>query len=138
MLESGALDARSGSVSSNNFVLASCNHYGDSVVKGMQAVIRTPTFLADARAAGLSEDDQQIIVAAVAEDPHQGEVMPGTGGCRKIRFPGKGKGKRGGYRTVHYFAAQDVPVLLLALVNKGERSDLSMEEKNELKKELAG
>jgi hypothetical protein len=104
----------------------------------MHAVIRTPTFLADARAAGLSEDDQQIIVTAIAEDPNQGELMPGTGGCRKIRFPGKGKGKRGGYRTVHYFAAQDVPVLLLALINKGERSDLSMEEKNELRKELAG
>jgi len=64
--------------------------------------------------------------------------MPGTGGCRKIRFPGKGKGKRGGYRTVHYFAADDVPVLLLALISKGERSDLSQAEKNELKKQLAG
>lgn len=48
------------------------------------------------------------------------------------------KGKRGGYRTVHYFAAHDVPVLLLALINKGERSDLSQEEKNELKREVAG
>ena len=104
----------------------------------MHAVIRTPTFLADATAAGLSEDDQQIIVTAISEDIHLGEVMPGTGGCRKIRFPGKGKGKRGGYRTVHYFAAQDVPVLLLALISKGERSDLSQREKNELRKELAG
>jgi hypothetical protein len=104
----------------------------------MHAVIRTPAFLADAKAAGLSEDDQQIIVVAISEDPHLGDVMPGTGGCRKIRFPGKGKGKRGGYRTVHYFAAPDVPVLLLALINKGERSDLSQEEKNELRRELAG
>ena len=42
------------------------------------------------------------------------------------------------YRTVHYFAADDVPVLLLALISKGERSDLSQAEKNELKKQLAG
>ena len=104
----------------------------------MHAVIRTATFLTDASAAGLSEDDQQVIVAAISEDPHLGDVMPGTGGCRKIRFPGKGKGKRGGYRTVHYFAADDVPVLLLALISKGERSDLSQAEKNELKKQLAG
>jgi len=104
----------------------------------MHAVIRTPTFLTDASAAGLSEDDQQVFVAAISEDPHLGDVMPGTGGCRKLRFPGKGKGKRGGYRTVHYFAADDVPVLLLALVSKGERSDLSQAEKNELKKQLAG
>ena len=104
----------------------------------MHTVIRTPIFLADAKSAGLSEDDQQIIDAAISEDPHLGEVMPGTGGCRKNRFPGKGKGKSGGYRTVHYFAADDVPVLLLALINKGERSDLSQQEKNELRKELAG
>jgi hypothetical protein len=104
----------------------------------MHAVIRTPTFLTDASAAGLSEDDQQVFVAAISEDPHLGDVMPGTGGCRKLRFPGKGKGKRGGYRTVHYFAADDVPVLLLALVSKGERSDLSQAEKNELRKQLAG
>jgi hypothetical protein len=104
----------------------------------MHAVIRTATFLTDALAAGLSEDDQQVIVTAISEDPHLGDVMPGTGGCRKIRFPGKGKGKRGGYRTVHYFAADDVPVLLLALISKGERSDLSQAEKNELKKQLAG
>jgi hypothetical protein len=87
---------------------------------------------------GLSEEDQQVIVAVISENPMQGDLMPGTGGCRKIRFPGKGKGKRGGYRTVHYYAAADVPVVLLALISKGERSDLSETEKNELKKELTG
>ena len=66
-----------------------------------------------------------------------GDLMLGTGGCRKVRFAGKGKGKRGGYRTVHYYAANDVPVVLLALINKGERSDLSKSEQNELKKEMA-
>lgn len=66
-----------------------------------------------------------------------GDLMPGTGGCRKVRSAGKGKGKRGGYRTVHYYAANDVPVVLLALISKGERSDLSKGERNELKKEMA-
>ena len=103
----------------------------------MHSVIRTPTFLNDARAAGLSEDDQQLIVVSISENPMLGDVMPGTGGCRKVRFAGKGKGKRGGYRTVHYYAANDVPVILLALINKGERSDLSKSEQNELKREMA-
>lgn len=103
----------------------------------MHSVIRTPTFLNDARAAGLSEDDQQLIVVAISENPMLGDVMPGTGGCRKVRFAGKGKGKRGGYRTVHYYAANDVPVILLALINKGERSDLSKSEQNKLKREMA-
>jgi hypothetical protein len=38
---------------------------------------------------------------------------------------------------VHYYAANDVPVVLLALINEGERSDLSKSEQNELKKEMA-
>lgn len=79
-----------------------------------------------------------MIVIAISENPKLGDVMPGTGGCRKVRFAGKGKGKRGGYRTVHYFAAVDVPVVLLALISKGERSDLSKGEQNELKKEMVG
>jgi hypothetical protein len=57
---------------------------------------------------------------------------------RKVRFAGRGKGKSGGYRVVTYFAARDVPVLLLALINKGERANLSMAERNELRKELQG
>jgi hypothetical protein len=67
-----------------------------------------------------------------------GDLIPGTGGARKRRFVGRGKGKSGGYRTVSYFAGADVPVLLLALIDKGERADLSEGERRELRKELAG
>ena len=78
------------------------------------------------------------MVAAVSDDPEQGDVMPGTGGARKVRFAGRSKGKSGGYRTVHYYAATDVPVLMLALIDKGERANLSKAERNELRKELSG
>jgi hypothetical protein len=64
--------------------------------------------------------------------------MEGTGGARKLRFAGRGKGKRGGYRTVHYFAGDDVPVLMLALINKGESDNLTKAERNELRIELEG
>ncbi|MGB6537449.1 MAG: hypothetical protein WBF58_15975 [Xanthobacteraceae bacterium] len=37
-----------------------------------------------------------------------------------------------------YFAGEDIPVILLALINKGERTDLSQAERNELRKELTG
>jgi hypothetical protein len=104
----------------------------------VQTVIRTPTFLSDARAAGLSEDEQAAIVNLIAADPKQGALMRGTGGARKIRVAGRGKGKSGGYRVITYYAADDVPVLLLALVNKGERADLSKGEQNELRAVLSG
>jgi len=104
----------------------------------MQTVIRTPTFLSDAKAAGLSDDEQNDIVSKISKEPTAGALMEGTGGCRKLRFAGKGKGKRGGFRTVHYYAGDDVPVLLLALIDKGEAENLSKAERNELRLELAG
>ena len=55
-----------------------------------------------------------------------------------MRFAGRGKGKSGGYRVVTYFASADVPALLFALINKGERADLSQAERNALCKELQG
>jgi hypothetical protein len=104
----------------------------------MHTVIRTPTFLSDAKAAELSDDEQNDIVAEISKNPTAGAIMEGTGGCRKLRFAGKGKGKRGGFRTVHYFAGDDVPVLLLALIDKGEDENLSKAERNELRAELMG
>jgi len=100
----------------------------------MKAVIETPTFLTSARDAGLSEEFRAFIVETIADDPMIGEIMPGTGGCRKSRFAGRGKGKSGGYRTVHYNGADDVPVLLLVVLDKGDRDNLSQADRNELRK----
>lgn len=102
----------------------------------MHTVIETPTYLADA--AGLSDVERARIVMFLAANPMAGDLIPGTGGARKIRFAGRGKGKSGGYRTISYYAAPDVPVFLLALLNKGERANLSMAERNALRKELSG
>jgi hypothetical protein len=104
----------------------------------VHAVLETPTFLRDVAQSVMSEEEHDWIVRRVAVDPMRGDVIPGTGGARKVRFAGRGKGKSGGYRIVTYFAAHDVPVLLLALINKGERADLSQAERNELRRDLQG
>src|SRR5580693_8545328 len=62
--------------------------------------------------------------------------MPGTGGARKVRFARPGEGKRGGYRIITFFSGADVPVFLLSVFAKNEKSDLSKDEKSELKKLL--
>jgi len=102
----------------------------------MQAIIETPTYLRDARQAGLGEEALVGIANVIAANPTAGELMPGTGGARKVRVAGRGKGKSGGYRIVSYFAAEDVPVFLLAIIDKGERANLSKVEQNDLRKEL--
>lgn len=104
----------------------------------MRTVIETPTYLRQAKGAGATDAEMADIVEALAEDPTAGEIIPGTGGARKVRFAKTGQGKRGGYRVIHYYAADDVPVFLLAFVSKGQRADISQAERGELRKVLAG
>ena len=65
------------------------------IIKSMQTVIQTSTFLADAKAAGLDDVELAEITATIAANPLIGDIIPGTGGTRKVRFGGKGKGKSG-------------------------------------------
>jgi hypothetical protein len=107
-------------------------------IEAMQTVIQTPTFLADAKAAGLDDSELAEIAATIAANPLIGDIIPGTGGARKVQFggKGKGKGKSGGYRVITYYAAEDVPVFLLALVDKGQRADISQANRNALREIL--
>ena len=104
----------------------------------MHVVIETPDYLADAKAAGLTEADRQKIILTLAANPMAGDEIPGTGGARKVRFAGRGKGKSGGFRVITFYSGADVPVFLLNVFAKGDRIDLSQAERSELRKELAG
>ena len=64
--------------------------------------------------------------------------VPGTGGARKVRFAGRGKGKSGGYRVITFYSGSEVPVFLITLFAKGEKVDLTQAERNAMKRELAG
>jgi hypothetical protein len=103
----------------------------------MHSVVETGSFLRDAAGVGMTDSERETIVLTISGNPLIGDLMPGTGGARKVRFAGRGKGKSGGYRVVTYYAAEDVPVFLLAIVSKGERADLSKREQNDLKSELS-
>jgi hypothetical protein len=102
----------------------------------MHTVIETPAYLASARDAGLGDDERDAIVTYLARHPDAGDLMPGTGGARKLRFAGRGKGKSGGYRVITFFADEDIPVFLLDIYGKGARANLSPAGRNELRKML--
>jgi len=103
-----------------------------------QAVIETPDYLTDAEAAGVTRSERAVIVDFVAANPRAGDLIPGSGGARKLRFAGCGKGKSGGYRVITYFGGEDIPVFLLGVFAKGDRVNLSKAETNELRRELSG
>ena len=103
----------------------------------MHTVIETPAFIAASADAGMSTDEIAAFVSKVAERPDMGDLMKGTGGARKVRVAGRGKGKSGGYRIITFYAAADVPVFLLDCYGKGDQASLSMAERNELRTVLA-
>jgi hypothetical protein len=104
----------------------------------VQTVVETPGFLNDARSLGLPNAERLAIVMWIAANPADGEIIEGTGGARKVRFAGKGKGKSGGYRVITFFTGTDIPVFLLNIFAKNEKSDLTPKERGVLKTVLAG
>jgi hypothetical protein len=102
----------------------------------MHTVVETPTFLRRARECGVTDDERAALVDFLAAHPKDGDEMPGTGGARKLRFPRPGQGKRGGYRIITFYSGGDIPVFLLSMFAKNEKSDLSKDEKNDLRKLL--
>jgi hypothetical protein len=88
-------------------------------------VAELPQFVRDAEGLGLSEQAREAIINAVSADPLNGDEVRGSGGVRKVRFAGRGKGKSGGYRVMTAYFGQDIPVYLLAILSKGERANFS-------------
>ncbi len=65
----------------------------------MQSVVETPIFSRRADAL-LTRDERAELITTLASNPMAGDVIPGTGGVRKLRFGARGRGKRGGFRVI--------------------------------------
>lgn len=98
----------------------------------MHSVIETHAFQRAARDAGMSDDEVASLIDMLAHNPMAGDEIAGTGGCRKVRFAGRGKGKSGGYRTITFYSGVEMPVFLLTVFSKGDRANLSKAECNAL------
>ncbi len=99
----------------------------------MHTVVETPTYLADAEKL-FSRIERAAIVDRLAADPKCGVVVPGGGGIRKVRFGFGSRGKSGGARIIYLFGGEDLPIFILAVFAKNEKSDLSAAERNALGK----
>ncbi|HEX8400682.1 MAG TPA: type II toxin-antitoxin system RelE/ParE family toxin [Allosphingosinicella sp.] len=103
----------------------------------MQTVVETPEYLIAAKAAGMGEGERDTVVEHIARNPDAGSVIPGSGGARKVRIARQGRGKSAGYRVVTYYADGEHPVFLLTVISKGQRSDLTQAQRNQLRKDKA-
>lgn len=82
----------------------------------------------------MTETERESTVTFIAAHPDAGEIVPGTGGCRKLRIAKGSQGKSGGYRLITYYSTRDEPVFLLTVISKGRQANLTDRQKNELRK----
>jgi len=79
----------------------------------MRTVAETPIF--DRYAADIwSDSERQNLINWIAANPESGDIIRGSGGCRKVRWSAPGKGKRGGARVIYFIAADQTVWLLIA------------------------
>ena len=99
----------------------------------MHTVVELPEFIKCANNLGLSDDKRKDIVDEIADNPDAGNEISGTGGMRKIRIAGQGKGKSGGYRIITFFSGVDIPVFLVTIYAKGTKDNITNAEKKIMK-----
>ncbi len=83
----------------------------------------------------LNDDDYRELQARLGASPERGDLMPGTGGFRKLRWADvrHGKGRRGGLRIIYCYFPSDHQIWLMTLYDKSEAADLTAKEKKALK-----
>jgi hypothetical protein len=97
----------------------------------MQAVVETPGYLKKAQAL-FTDEERKEIIDTFAANPEMGDLIPGTGGFRKIRVARRGSGKRGGARVIYFLRNANLPLYLVQVYAKNEKENLSKTERNNL------
>ena len=87
--------------------------------ENLHTVCETHSFRRAANHAGLTREEVEDLVTYLAANPMAGDEMSGTGGCRKFRLAGRGKGKSGGYRTITFYSGPMIPVFLITIFSRG-------------------
>ena len=89
----------------------------------MHTFIELPTFSADAKSIW-DEDERGAFCAFLAQNPLAGDVIPGSGGCRKVRWARRGAGKQGGVRVIYFNRLENGVIYLMVIYAKAMRGNI--------------
>lgn len=101
----------------------------------MLTIFETPTFVAEASRIW-SEEERLEFFAWIANEPDAGEVIPRSGGCRKVRWTRSGMGKRGGARVIYFARLLEGELCMLLVYPKSERDNIPSHILKQIRMEL--
>lgn len=78
--------------------------------------------------------EREAFIDFIARNPEVGDLIPGGGGVRKLRWSRGGMGKRGGARVIYFYFRTDRPLYLLMVYAKAQQEDMTPEQKREVAK----
>jgi hypothetical protein len=98
------------------------------MLRPLTTVALTQGFLAQAKAEGMTDAEQAAMIQLLAANSMAGDLIVGSGGCRKVRIAKTGKGKSGGYRVVTFYAHPELPVYVFTVLSKASRENFDATE----------
>ncbi len=96
-------------------------------------IIETSIFTKQIKAL-MDDESYRDLQNTLIGTPDIGKVIQGSGGIRKVRWSGSGRGKRGGSRLIYYWAKNRDQIYMLFGYSKNEYSDLTKEQLSILRK----
>ncbi len=83
-----------------------------------------------------TEEERGTFAAYLAEHPNAGDVVPGSGGIRKVRWGRAGSGKSGGVRVIYFTRTEEGEVVLLTLYAKAKLDNLTGPQLKEIRRAI--
>ncbi len=84
----------------------------------------------------LSDDEYAVLQQSLIVNPEAGDVIPGSGGVRKLRWGVAGRGKRGGLRVIYFLRLRNEEIWMLTLYTKTVADNIPAKMLKKIKEEI--
>lgn len=81
----------------------------------------------------IPDEEYHLLQLQLSVRPESGAIIRGSGGIRKVRWSGSGRGKQGGIRVIYYFIKNNDQIFMLYAYPKSKKDDLTNDQVKQLK-----